>query len=385
MYNPIEERKRLVQSRVEKSFQDGLNLNEEIEIEKARHGVYADNAENRRLNRVGQEYGHAAEKKEPTGKSTVGNSEQPTVEDHAGNASDEALKRAAADKNAKPEVREAAQKELEKRGDSSDEKKNDKKSGKKNEYDGILDDEGGINEEHPIGKRYRELMKNAHRTDEERKEFNKLSKKIQNIKEKNVEKLVNEMIDENGDLKDGHPIVERYKYYDQKQDEARNNGSKEEYKEWNSKWLNLHYGIIRDVKNKYDELKSAGESDKDEQKVDSGNSEKDSDSNKNEEFNSGLAIDVINDHEDGLSNGSFKRGVKRDFKEYCNKHGMINVAKELCKKDNWEASDVNERDMPNTEDELKAATTEIFNNMGVKLDAETKKFLKFNEDNVSWI
>ena len=33
---------------------------EEVEIEKARHGVYTDNAQNRRLQRVGQEYGHAA-------------------------------------------------------------------------------------------------------------------------------------------------------------------------------------------------------------------------------------------------------------------------------------------------------------------------------------
>lgn len=96
----------------------GIDADNEL-FEKARHGVYADNAENRKLNRVGQEYGHAAEKKEPTGKST-GSGEQPTVEDHAGKASDEALKRAAADKNADEKVRQAAQKELQKRGGGED-------------------------------------------------------------------------------------------------------------------------------------------------------------------------------------------------------------------------------------------------------------------------
>lgn len=111
MENPIEARRRMVQSRIEKSFTDGLNVSEEIE--KASHGVYEDNAENRRKNRVGQEYGHAAQQKEPTGK-TAGAAK--TVDEHAAEASDKALERAAADKNAKPEVREAAQKELENRG-----------------------------------------------------------------------------------------------------------------------------------------------------------------------------------------------------------------------------------------------------------------------------
>ena len=111
MENPIEQRKRMVQDRIEKSFGDGLNVSEEIE--KASHGVYEDNAENRRKNRVGQEYGHAAQQKEPTGK-TAGVAK--TVDEHAAEASDKALERAAADKNAKPEVRYAAQKELENRG-----------------------------------------------------------------------------------------------------------------------------------------------------------------------------------------------------------------------------------------------------------------------------
>lgn len=115
MENPIESRKRMVQDRIEKSFQDGLNLNDEIE--KGRHGIYEDNAENRKKNRVGQEYGHAAQQKEPTGRPAGSNAgEQPSVEDHASNASDKALQRAVADNNAPSGVRQAAKKELEKRG-----------------------------------------------------------------------------------------------------------------------------------------------------------------------------------------------------------------------------------------------------------------------------
>lgn len=59
MYNPIEVKRRLVQDRIAKSFDSGFNLQEEIEIEKARSGVYADNAENRKLMRVGHKYGES--------------------------------------------------------------------------------------------------------------------------------------------------------------------------------------------------------------------------------------------------------------------------------------------------------------------------------------
>lgn len=90
---------------------------EENDIEKAGHGIYEDNAENRRLNRVGQEYGHAAEQKEPTNKQPKNQEEAGGgLQAHAAKASDEALKRAAADEKAKPEVREAAKKELANRG-----------------------------------------------------------------------------------------------------------------------------------------------------------------------------------------------------------------------------------------------------------------------------
>lgn len=105
-----------VMDNIEKSFGTGFDLNDELE--KARSGVYADNAVNRKLNRVGQKYGSEKKPDEPKG-----GSKQPSKEEQQGSyqkmateASDNALKRAATDKNAAPEVKAAAQAELKKRG-----------------------------------------------------------------------------------------------------------------------------------------------------------------------------------------------------------------------------------------------------------------------------
>lgn len=51
----ILEHRKAIQENIEKAFNGGVNLNEELE--KARSGIYADTAENRKLNRVGQQYG----------------------------------------------------------------------------------------------------------------------------------------------------------------------------------------------------------------------------------------------------------------------------------------------------------------------------------------
>ena len=51
----IQTRRQAVQENIEKAFSFGVNLNDEVE--KARSGIYADTAENRKLNRVGQQYG----------------------------------------------------------------------------------------------------------------------------------------------------------------------------------------------------------------------------------------------------------------------------------------------------------------------------------------
>lgn len=101
-----------------------------VDIEKGRHGIYADNAENRRLNRVGQEYGHKAEEKQTASKQPKqGEQTEPqkktsaaSMESAAQGASDEALKRASQDPKAAPEVKAAAKKELANRGGSEDKK-----------------------------------------------------------------------------------------------------------------------------------------------------------------------------------------------------------------------------------------------------------------------
>ena len=104
-----------------------LQKGEQDELEKARHGTYADTAENRRLNRVGQEYGHKAEEKQPSGQRTKKTEEASgaggkTVADHAADTDSKVLQKVVDDPNAKPELKEAAQAELKKRGE---EKKDD--------------------------------------------------------------------------------------------------------------------------------------------------------------------------------------------------------------------------------------------------------------------
>lgn len=125
--NDILKHRQEVKANIQRLFGEGIDCNSEFqkaqdaEIEKARHGTYADTAQNRRLNRVGQEYGHKAQEQEPSGKQSKGSGEDAGGKDyssHAQGASDEALKRAAADEKADKGVRDAAKKELEKRGKS---------------------------------------------------------------------------------------------------------------------------------------------------------------------------------------------------------------------------------------------------------------------------
>lgn len=104
-----------------------------LEIEKGRVGVYEDNAENRRLNRVGQPYGHKKEEEAPKAKQPAAQEQQGAgdIGKQAAAASDGALKRAAADPKAAPEVKQAAQAEMKKRGGAAaeDSKKDSMKSG----------------------------------------------------------------------------------------------------------------------------------------------------------------------------------------------------------------------------------------------------------------
>lgn len=90
---------------------------EEAPIEKARHGVYADNAQNRRLQRVGQEYGHAAQEKPEAAREEGGVPEgNVSLQNHARQASEEALVKVANDPSADAEMRKVATAELERRG-----------------------------------------------------------------------------------------------------------------------------------------------------------------------------------------------------------------------------------------------------------------------------
>lgn len=89
-------------------------------LEKARSGVYADNAKNRRLKRVGQKYGAAGNNDAPDadkGKKQEDSSEKPkgdkSVDEYAKETSETALQEAA--KGGNEELRLAAKKELERR------------------------------------------------------------------------------------------------------------------------------------------------------------------------------------------------------------------------------------------------------------------------------
>lgn len=122
-------RRNTVAANIEKACNTGFDLNEELE--KARSGVYADTAENRKMNRVGQKYGSEKKEDESKGQREKKQEEEGSgknVSEHAAEASDEALKRAAADDKASPEVKAAAEKEMKKRGSEKKEEKKDEKS-----------------------------------------------------------------------------------------------------------------------------------------------------------------------------------------------------------------------------------------------------------------
>lgn len=101
-----------------KGFTNVEECAEEAPIEKARYGVYADNAQNRRLQRVGQEYGHAAQEK-PEAEQDNGDGvpeANVSLQNHARQASEEALVKVANDPSADAEMRKVATAELERRG-----------------------------------------------------------------------------------------------------------------------------------------------------------------------------------------------------------------------------------------------------------------------------
>lgn len=111
MFEELNKRREVVAVNIAKSFEN--------DIEKARSGIYSDNALNRKLNRVGQKYGSEKKGEDPAQKTSKQDDNYASkVERYASGAKTENLKRAAADENAATEVRDAAKKELSKRGES---------------------------------------------------------------------------------------------------------------------------------------------------------------------------------------------------------------------------------------------------------------------------
>lgn len=105
---------------------------EENNIEKAGHGTYGDNAQNRKLNRVGQEYGHAGKKEEGGQKKTKTEEQNDgehkmTIEDHAKNTDSETLKKVVSNPKSDPALVAAAKRELTARGETHEHNESDSK------------------------------------------------------------------------------------------------------------------------------------------------------------------------------------------------------------------------------------------------------------------
>lgn len=78
MFEELNKRRQAVADNIAKSFENDIEKalgagydpegGDGDNVEKARHGVYGDTAQNRRLNRVGQEYGSKKKEEAPSGK-----------------------------------------------------------------------------------------------------------------------------------------------------------------------------------------------------------------------------------------------------------------------------------------------------------------------------
>lgn len=137
MFEELNKRRQAVADNIAKSFENdiekalGAGYDPEggggDNVEKARHGVYGDTAQNRRLNRVGQEYGSKKKEEAPSGKKQSSEKEEDSgsnkLSQSAAKASDKALERASKDPKASAEVKASAKKEMENRKSSGESKK----------------------------------------------------------------------------------------------------------------------------------------------------------------------------------------------------------------------------------------------------------------------
>lgn len=137
MFEELNKRRQAVADNIAKSFENDIEKalgagydpegGDGDNVEKARHGVYGDTAQNRKLNRVGQEYGSKkkeeapSDKKQSSEKTEDGGSNK--LSQSAAKASDKALERASKDPKASAEVKASAKKEMENRKTSGESKK----------------------------------------------------------------------------------------------------------------------------------------------------------------------------------------------------------------------------------------------------------------------
>ena len=137
MFEELNKRRQAVADNIAKSFENDIEKalgagydpegGDGDNVEKARHGVYGDTAQNRRLNRVGQEYGSKKKEEAPSGKKQSSEKTEDggsnKLSQSAAKASDKALERASKDPKASAEVKASAKKEMENRKASGESKK----------------------------------------------------------------------------------------------------------------------------------------------------------------------------------------------------------------------------------------------------------------------
>jgi 8-oxo-dGTP pyrophosphatase MutT (NUDIX family) len=121
---------------LEKAFKQGI-ISEEV-FEKARSGVYADNAKNKRLKRVGQQYGSTSQKETKEGKTAAKDEEKgkgSSTDDLSENAKKASVAQleVAIKESDDPKLREAANAELDRR--EKEEKPQEKKEGESKKDD----------------------------------------------------------------------------------------------------------------------------------------------------------------------------------------------------------------------------------------------------------
>lgn len=174
----IFEHKKAIINNIAKSF--GV----EDVFEKARSGVYSDNAENRRLNRVGQRYG-STKKNEQTNIE----GKNKNIDDYAKKTSTENLEKVVNNKNAPDDLKDAAKRELANR--SSDDSYDKNKEEFYNEVDNLkqkiskIIKRSGLDKDYPgnFSDNYMNTMLKSYYNGDLKKIRDNVEKSIKNLKD----------------------------------------------------------------------------------------------------------------------------------------------------------------------------------------------------------